>query len=95
MLALVVPAAASAEPGGRLAFDQAGEIWTMRADGSEPEKLTRTPGRARSGDPDWSPDGSRIAFSRGGSEGLRVWTMAADGDTGLVAKTAPGSPTAA
>jgi Tol biopolymer transport system component len=80
MLALVVPAAASAEPGGRLAFDQAGEIWTMRADGSEPEKLTRTPGRARSADPDWSPDGQRIAFERGGQR-QQIWVMGADGSS--------------
>ncbi|MDX1979588.1 MAG: helix-turn-helix domain-containing protein [Bryobacteraceae bacterium] len=51
--------------GQRFAFssDRSGawEIWTARADGSEPVQLTHL-GRRRSGVPRYSPDGKHIAF---------------------------------
>jgi dipeptidyl aminopeptidase/acylaminoacyl peptidase len=40
-----------------------GEIYVMRADGSEPRRLTDNP--APDSSPDWSPDGQRIAFASG------------------------------
>jgi Tol biopolymer transport system component len=47
-------------------------IWVVRADGSSPRPLTRSPGGT---DPDWSPDGRKIAFSGGN----KIWVMNADG----------------
>lgn len=48
-------------------------IWTMNADGSGAVQLTNT--AAFDTKPQWSPDGSKIAFERGGA----VFVMNADG----------------
>jgi dipeptidyl aminopeptidase/acylaminoacyl peptidase len=45
-------------------------LWAIAPDGSDPRPLTSFP----ASEPDWSPDGSRIAITRTG-----VWTIAADG----------------
>ena len=58
--------------GGRIALSIDGDIWTMRADGSERTRLTTTPGEAASGQAAWSPDGKQIAFSRG-NEANSIW----------------------
>jgi TolB protein len=54
------------------------QVWVMDADGSNAHALTSGVD-PKDQVPDWSPDGSRIAFSSGqfGSEG--IWTMNADG----------------
>ena len=54
------------------------QVWVMHADGSNAHPLT-SGADPKDQVPDWSPDGSRIAFSSGpfGSEG--IWTMNADG----------------
>jgi Tol biopolymer transport system component len=49
-------------------------IYTMRADGTQQAALTPLDGHAE-GAPAWSPDGTRIAFTRDG----RTWLMDADG----------------
>lgn len=51
-------------PDGRwIAFVAAGDIFVMRADGSDIRRLGGTPGDDDS--PDWSPDGAHIAFRSG------------------------------
>ena len=54
------------------------EIYVMDADGGNQENLTNNP--AYDGDPDWSPDGTKIAFasSRDGSPS-QIHVMNADG----------------
>lgn len=56
---------------GRIAFEQAGNIWTVNPDGSDPRRITHRGGRS----PSWSPHGSRIAFARRGS----IYAIHADG----------------
>ena len=77
---LVPPAAAQAAyPGtnGKLAFVRDGHIWTMNADGTGAAQLTT--GTADASDPEWSPDGTRIAFVRNLSPQRRLATINADG----------------
>jgi dipeptidyl aminopeptidase/acylaminoacyl peptidase len=73
--------------------DQNAELFVMRADGTGVHRLTRY--RQEDVEPTWSPDGSRIAFSRRvGRTGLiAIHTIRPDG-TGLRRVTAalPGSP---
>jgi Tol biopolymer transport system component len=54
------------------------QVWVMNADGSNAHALT-SGADPKDQVPDWSPDGSRIAYASGhdGSEG--IWTMHADG----------------
>ena len=56
-----------------------GEIWTMRADGSEQRRLTHVPGY--DGGPFYFPDGSRIIWRRFSEDGLvaDIWSMNPDG----------------
>jgi Tol biopolymer transport system component len=61
-----------------------GEIYTIHADGTDLSRLTHLNGNAIA--PDWSPDGSRIAFWL---EDRTLYTMAADGSD-LRAVTSPG-----
>ena len=77
----VVPAQATT-PGsnGRIAFQmdfgRGAQIYTIRPSGLGIKQLTKVPGTAES--PDWSPDGTQIAFAtEDGPEG--VWIMNADG----------------
>ncbi len=77
-LALIAPgsggARSSAGGDGVLAFSRAGGIWLAHADGTGAHRLA-----AAAHSPDWSPDGTRIAFvsTRGGRESIA--TMRADG----------------
>jgi eukaryotic-like serine/threonine-protein kinase len=72
--------------GRRIAFqsDRAGgggrpEIWLAEADGSNPTRLTRGPGRFQ-GSPRWSPDGRSIVFDSQAEDGhAEVWTIGIDG----------------
>jgi Tol biopolymer transport system component len=71
----------SAEERKRLETDPAwfGEIYLMNADGSEPRRLTRSPGY--DGGPFFSPDGQRIVWRRFDEQGVNadVYTMKTDG----------------
>lgn len=52
------------------------EIFIVAADGSHPRDVSRNP--AWDGDPSWSPDGSRIAFTRR-TDHAEVYVMRSDG----------------
>ena len=71
------PLEVEAQLDGQLVFSAEGDVWTMRADGSERTRLTDDP--AEDLDPAWSPDGTMIAFRshRDGDE--EVYVMSADG----------------
>jgi Tol biopolymer transport system component/serine/threonine protein kinase len=70
--------------GRRIAFQsgRAGgrnEIWLADADGSNPTRLTRGPGRYQ-GTPRWSPDGRSIVFDSQAENGhVDIWTIGVDG----------------
>jgi dipeptidyl aminopeptidase/acylaminoacyl peptidase len=54
--------AQTAGTNGRIVFVKLGDIWVMDAAGGNQTNLTNTPEIDESG-PDWSPDGTRIAFT--------------------------------
>jgi len=61
---------------GKLAVGTGGvAVWTLDTDGTHRRRLTST----RSDDPDWSPDGSRIAYTRFARGREAVYTMTATG----------------
>jgi TolB protein len=70
--------------GRRIAFSRRGSIWTMGADGSDQQQLTRGRGDSQ---PAWSPDGRRIVFSRWkdlwltGVNGGKPWRFARAGSS--------------
>ena len=72
-----VPAAHAAFPGlnGKIAYEKSGEIWVKDEGAGNDQQLTD-----QGGDPAWSPDGTRIAFTsdRNGTAG-DIWVMNADG----------------
>jgi Tol biopolymer transport system component len=55
------------------------DVWLADAEGSNPTRLTRGPGRHQ-GSPRWSPDGRSIAFdSQAADANWDVWTIGVDG----------------
>ena len=93
-LAIGGPAALATMPGenGRIAFSldrgSGGEIYTIRADGTDLQRLTHLEGNAIA--PDWSPDGTRIVFWL---EDQALYVMNRHGG-GLHRVTAPGGQAA-
>jgi hypothetical protein len=69
---------------GRIVFatdrSDGSDIWVMGGDGSNPECLTNTTQAVISYRPDWSPDGTKVAFTRDFNNGNReIFVMNADG----------------
>lgn len=78
---------------GKIAISSSstGQIYTLNPDGTGFRQLTHVPVGNAAGQPDWSPDGLRIAFSSDVSGDDRIYTMAADGtDQHLVLADQPG-----
>ena len=50
--------------GARIAFDHDGAIFVARADGSVPRRVTSPPATAHDTAATWSPDGTRLCFTR-------------------------------
>ncbi len=63
--------------GDRIAFVYAGDIWTARRDGSQPQRLTSHP--ATENDPALSPDGQWVAFSAAYNGNADVHIVPSDG----------------
>ena len=78
----------AAYPGenGKLAFTRDGQVWTMNADGTGAVHLTHAGGAA--GEPEWSPDGARIAYTSDGSS-VRVMNADGSGDAPVAAGYSP------
>ncbi len=81
----LVSSAGATTPGtnGRIAYSSSrsgnGELYSANADGSAERRLTWTGAWEQS--PSWSPDGTKIAYSRASAGGgrWRIWVMNADG----------------
>ena len=67
----------SAQPRARSDSVWNGDIYVVNADGTGRTRLTRHP--AEEFDPAWSPDGTKIAFSRFAGRRYQVFVMDADG----------------
>jgi Tol biopolymer transport system component len=50
------------------------QVWTMNVDGSSPKQLTCDPSE-KGQLPDWSPDGTKLAYASGPSSVGRIFTM--------------------
>ena len=67
---------------GPILYSRFGQmLWTVNADGTGARKLPHVP-QTLEDNPDWSPDGTRIAFDRCSQTNCEVWTARADGTHG-------------
>ena len=86
LLALPGAVAEAAFPGtnGLIAFERGADIFTVTTDSAHTVSLAR---RRRSSDPAWSADGTKLAFTQGGS--IRVLTIGGSTSAALDTGTAP------
>jgi Tol biopolymer transport system component len=72
-------------------YGEAGQVHTIDLDGTDPRRLTNN--RAGAGLPDWSPDGTQIAYARYRADIIRadadLHVMNADGSRDRVLSTIP------
>ncbi len=64
------------------------EIYVVNADGTGMTRLTDDPAEDRN--PDWSPDGSKLAFESNRDGTYKVWSMEANGSGQIPINTPPG-----
>jgi len=68
------------------------QVWVMNSDGSKPHALTKD-SPMKDQVPDWSPDGSQIAYASGAVDSEGVWVMNGDGSKPhQVSGCKPGEP---
>jgi Tol biopolymer transport system component len=63
---------------GQIVYAKFPRLWVINADGTGARKLPHLE-RSEDINPDWSPDGSRIAFERCSETNCELWTANADG----------------
>jgi hypothetical protein len=86
--------AASTQPsfsfsGARVAYTKAGDIFTILSNtGGDETNITNT--AATDADPQYSPDGTRIAFAESGATGYDIWTIPATGGVAVHVTTGVG-----
>jgi Tol biopolymer transport system component len=69
----------------RMLFEQAGQIWIMKGDGSHRVQLTRI---GANYSPNWAPDGRRVLFAAASGAAPGIYSMNPDG-TDLTRLTTP------
>jgi TolB protein len=80
-------------PNGRIVFDDfnTGQLYSVNPDGTSLRQLTDLPEGSFAFQPDWSPDGRRIAFASNLGGDFRLYTINRDGgDRRLVVDDQPG-----
>jgi len=63
---------------GKIAFNRGGDIFTINSDGTGQSNITNN--AATDGEPEWSPDGVKIAFSTSRDGNFEIYRMNAEDD---------------
>ena len=88
--AAATPARPLARSNGRIAYsvgavlpdpdpDAKSQVFTVNPDGSDVRQLTHVAAPGEAGDPNFSPDGTRLAYVSNTSGRFQLWVMNADG----------------
>ena len=96
--------AAAAAAHGRIAFSQwdlipggnlsgHSNVYTINPDGTSRRQLTHVGKTQAAGAPDWSPDGTKIAYESNQAGDYRIWVMNSDGSGQSGSPTIPASRT--